>query len=193
MNTLDSILHALSESTIAREVGIPHDEVRMRFAIKSNTVGSFEEYTALLGEYYNYHFTACVSNGGRLSPGEAAGRAKEILTRHYQRRNGDVNTAYHDAHEGTNGGLRAQLDIIADALKLESTERYMRHVLDQSIPPNEWDPKVDIVRQLIAHLPAGVRSSIDADHPERYAHNYEPLIRALLAELQKTSTMFRRL
>jgi hypothetical protein len=192
MNTLDKILHALSESTIALEVSTPHDEARMRFMVKSNTVGSFEEYAKILGEYYNYHFTTCVSRGGQLSQAEAAGRAKEILARDYRKRNGDINTAYHDAHAGTNGGLRVQLDIIADALKLESTERYMRHVFDQCIPPNEWDPKVQVVEQLIAHFPASVRSSIDASHPERYAHDYEPLIRALLAELQRTTTMFRR-
>ena len=111
---IHSLLAELDERTIAQKIGIPNDEVRMRFSLPSNTVSSFDEFTRIIGDYYNTHFTACISNGGNLSTSEAASRAKELIENEYRRRNGDIVTAFNDAHEGTNGGLRYILDIISE-------------------------------------------------------------------------------
>ena len=119
MATIDLLLAALNERTIARQVGIPHDEARMRYPLRRNTVESFNDFTDLLADYYNFHFTACVSNGGALSRSEAAGRAKEILEREYRRQDGDLVTAFNDAHEGVNGGARVVLDRIAESMKAQ--------------------------------------------------------------------------
>ena len=126
MPAITSLLAALDERTIAQRVAILHDEARMRFPLRANTVPSWDQFSELIGDYYNHHFTSCVSNGGGLSRSEATGRAKEILEREYRRQNGDIVSAYNDAHDGTNGGLRLVLDKITEGLKAESVERYMR-------------------------------------------------------------------
>ena len=113
MPAIMDILEELDERTIAREVGIPHDEVRMRFALPSNTVAAFAEFEDIIAEYLNYHYGYCVAQGGTMSRSEATGRAKEIIEREYRRRRGDLVSAYNDAHDGTNGGLPAILDLIA--------------------------------------------------------------------------------
>ncbi len=128
-----------------------------------------------------------------MSTSEAAGRAKEILEREYRRRAGDVVTAFNDAHDGTNGGLRVVLDTIAESIKAESVERYIRDVFDRHVTPNEWDKKVEIVRQFINQTRAGIDPSINQDQPEEYAHNYQKLIRSYVNGLQRTSSIFRRL
>ena len=101
-------------------------------------------------------------------------------------------TAFNDAHDGTNGGLRIVLDRIAEQLKADSVERYTRDVFDRYVAPNSWEQKVDIIRQLIARFGHLLSSSIRADQPERYAANYEELIRAYVESLRKTSSVFRR-
>ena len=106
MSSINNLLAELDERTIAQRIGIPHDEARMRYSLRSNTVGSFDEFNWIIADYYTKHFTACVSHGGNLSASEAASRAKELLEREYRRRGGDIVTAYNDAHDGTNGGLR---------------------------------------------------------------------------------------
>ena len=63
MADIRSLLSALDERTIAREVAIPHDELRMRYPLRSNTVTDFDEFTDLIGDYYNHHFTSCISGG----------------------------------------------------------------------------------------------------------------------------------
>ena len=190
---IHGLLNALSEQTIAEQIGIPHDEARVRYAVNSNTVDDFDEYTRALGDYYNYHFTACVSNGGQLTLSEASGRAKELLERDYRRRNGDIVSAFNDAHDGTNGGLRAQLDIVAEGLKVESVERYIRSAFERYVAPNAWEDKVSIIAELIAHCGPHLGPSIRADQPERYAHKYDDLIRAYVNALQQASSVFRRL
>lgn len=193
MTRINAILSELDERNIARRVGIPHDEARIRYPIHSNTVSDFREFTAIIADYYNRHFIQCVSNGGTLTLSDAAGRAKEILEQHYRRQGGDLISAYNDAHDGTNGGLRAVLDIIADAMKSESVERYIREVFDIYVAPNSWEEKVEIIRQFIAACQPHLSSAIQADQPERYAQNYNELIRSYVKALQQNSSMFRKL
>jgi len=193
MVSINSLLSALDERVMARRVSIPHDEARMQHVCRSNTVSSFDEFSNILADYYNHHFTTCVSNGGALSRSEATGRAKEILEREYRRQNGDIVTAYNDAHDGTNGGLRLVLDKVAEGLKTESVERYIREVFDRHVAPNAWEDKVAIIRQFIAQCGVHLSSSIRADQPERYARDFQELIRNYVQALQRTSSIFRRL
>jgi len=190
---IQSLLEELDERTIAQRIGIPHDQARMRYQLQQNLVKSFEEFSWNIAEYYNHHYTGCVSHGGYLSTSEAAGRAKELLEREYRRRNGDIVMAYNDAHDGTNGGMRAVLDTIAEGLKAESVERYIRDVFDRYVEPNSWEQKVEIIRNFIGQCGHHLASSIRTDKPERYARDYQELITSYVDALQKTSSIFRRL
>ena len=193
MSSIKNLLAELEEKTIAQRIGIPHDEARMHYSLRSNTVGSFDEFNRIIADYYAKHFTACVTHGGSLSASEAASGAKEILEREYRRRGGDIVTAYNDAHDGTNGGLRLILDTIAEGLKAESVERYIRHAFDRYVEPNSWEQKVEIIRQFLAHCGSLLGSSIRTDRPEQYASNYKDLINSYVSALQRTSSVFRRL
>jgi hypothetical protein len=118
MAVIDSLLVALDERQIAQRIGLRHDEARMRYQLRRNTVANFDEFSDIIADYYNHHFTKCVSGGGSLLRSEAAGRAKEALEKEYRRRDGDIVTAFNDAHDGTNGGLRVVLDLLAEAKRL---------------------------------------------------------------------------
>jgi len=193
MATINSLMAELDERTIAGRVGISHDEARMRYQLNSNIVSNFSQFSNIITDYYNYHYTHCVSRGGRLPASEAYGRAKELLEREYRKRNGDIVSAYNDAHDGTNGGMRMVLDVLADGLKVEVIERYMTDIFDRYVAPNSWDDKVEIIRQFISYCGGMLSSSVVASQPQRYAHDYSALIRSYIEGLQKTSSMFRRM
>ena len=193
MAAIDNLLKALDEREMAQRIGLKHDEARMNYQLQSNTVADFDAFTDIIADYYNRHFTKCVSGGGTVSRSEAAGRAKEILEKEYRRRDGDIVMAFNDAHDGTNGGLRVILDKLAEELKIESVERYIRDMFDKHVAPNSWEDKVEIIRQFIAQCGANLASSIDARQPERYAQNFQELIRSYVQSLQTTSSIFRRL
>lgn len=192
MPSVTGLLSELDEREIAQRVGLPHDEARMRFPLHANTILDFDEFTRVIADYYDYHFTSCISGGGHLSLSEAAGRAKEILEKEYRRRQGDIVSAFNDAHDGTNGGMRVVLDTVAEGLKSDSVERYIRDAFDRHVAPNSWEDKVEIIRQFIAYCGPTLSSSVRADQPERYANNYQELIRAYVDGLRRTSTVFRR-
>jgi len=193
MGSLSSILEQLDERYIAKEIGIPHDEARMAFRLDSNTVSNIDEFTRIIGEYYNYHFGKCVSRGGKMSRSDAEGRAKEIIEREYRNHRSDFVGAFNDAHDGTNGGLRVVLDVIASHLRSESIERHIRKVLDDEVKPNSWEDKVDIIRQFMSRCGKDVSQSMDVSNPERYAGNFDSLIREYVEALKRTSKSFRRL
>ena len=127
-----------------------------------------------------------------MSRSKAESRAKTLVEQEYRRRGGDIVMAYNDAHDGTNGGLRTILDIIADGLKAESLEDHIRDAFDRYVAPNSWEQKVCIIQQFIRHCGTALSSSIRADQPESYAQNYQELIRSYADGLKATSSVFRR-
>jgi hypothetical protein len=193
MATIQSLLSALDEREIARRIGIRHDEARMRYQLQSNTVRDFDQFSAAVADYFNHHYTTCVSNGGRLSHAEAWGEGKRLLEHEYRKRRGNIVSAYNNAHDGTNGGMRVVLDTVAEGLKAEVVERYVQDVFDRHVAPNSWENKVDIIRQFVAQCGQYLSSSIKASQPERYAHDYSELVRSYVDGLQQTSAIFRRL
>lgn len=193
MGSLEAILIQLDEREIARRVGIPHDEARMAYALEKNTVKDFTEFSQVIGNYYEFHFLRCIGGGGSISDSEAEGRAKEIIEQKYRSRGSTLQGAYFDAHEGTNGGLRAILDFISEQLKYEAVERYVRKVFDDQVDPTSWEEKVHLIRQFTARCGSDLAASMDTVHPERYAKDYADLIRSYVNSLKETSSMFRRL
>ena len=193
MSVLDSMLHELDELYIAQNITRPHDEARMQYRLESITVNSDSEFDDLIANYYNYHFTKCVSGGGSLSRAEAASRAKEIIEREYRRHGKDKLDAYRDGKEGTNGGMRAILDAILEYLKAEAIEHHVRDVFDRYVAPSSWEEQTAIVGELLEKIKGPAAQGIDHAHPEKYARNYEELVRAFSEGLQRSAARLRRL
>ena len=193
MPSIKNLLAELDDKYIAQKVAKFHVHAIAHYPLKQDKVKSFDEFSWVIGDYYNYHFTTCVSNGGKLSLTEAVGRAKEILKQEYRRRGRDIVSAFYDAQNETNDGLYGILNVIAEGLKAEAVERWITEVFDRHVAPNSWEQKVDIIRQFIAYCGPAFSSSIEADYPERYANNYEELIRAYVKGLRESSSIFERL
>jgi hypothetical protein len=193
MNSAERLIRELEETNVAKEVGIEHDNARNSYLNHRNTVKDMYEFEQILSDYVNYHISKCVSKGGRMSPAEAVGLAREILDQEFRRRGGDFITAYNNAHDGVDGGLRTILDILAEGIKALSVERFIRHTFDRYVAPNDWDQKVQIIREFFEHCGTQLSSSIQTDKPERYASSYFDVIRSFLEAMRRTSSVFRRL
>ena len=91
-------------------------------------------------------------------------------------------------------------DIDADRIELY-TEPYasafrrgsVEDVFEQYVTPNSWDDKVEIIRQFIAECGPPLAATLRNEPPERYARDYETLIRSYVTALERTSSIFRRL
>ncbi|MGA2497748.1 MAG: hypothetical protein ABSH20_08405 [Tepidisphaeraceae bacterium] len=192
MPDIKLLLKELSESTMTQQVTLKHDEARLQYRPQTNVCASYAEFVAVIADYYNHHYSHCISRGARLPPAEAAARAKTLLDGIYQQHGGTIGTAFQDAKDGRNGGLRGILDAMAETLKMEAMQQYMREVLDRHAEPDNWAQKVELVRQLLKLCGAQIDPTIQANEPERYAHDYARLIATYIELMRKAASTFRR-
>jgi len=64
---------------------------------------------------------------------DAYGKVKKLLENEYRKKREDIVSAFNDAHDGTNGGLRVVLDTIAESLKAGAVENYVTSIFDRTI------------------------------------------------------------
>lgn len=190
-NELQQILDALSETAIARNVHESHDDVRAKYTLNSNKVTDEDEFYSILGDYYNYHYSTTITQGGRMSDSKATSQAKRALADAYRRKGQDAAIAFRNAQRGLDGGLRRVLDAIADEIKLEDEEDYMTGVFDRYVKPHTYEDQVEIIRQFIEHCHTLLGDEIERSRPERYADDYKDLIRAYLYSVRGIAQKFR--
>jgi hypothetical protein len=191
MSDIDALIRSLKSGAVAQNVGIDHDEARMQYRPRGNRVSSVREFERIIGDYYNQHFSRTVGSG-QLRHFEAVQRAKQILTREYRRRNKSLVNAVHDAKEGTNGGMRAILDTLADALKNESTQHYMQETLDQARELDSWHQRVDLARQFQQRYGHMLGDSVQSLPAEAFAHDFDELIQSYVQHIDEVEQQFRR-
>ena len=188
---VESLLSALNEVTIAREVGTAHDNARMAYRPALQRIDSYEAFEDLVGDYVIYHHERCVARGGQLSRAQAIGMGEAMLDQAYRREGGNKLTAFHDVRDSTNGGVRSIFDRLADAFKEEAVEFYMRRVFANHVSPEDWTGRVALMREFLNVYGHLLDPSIDLDSPERYTSKTEEIIRAYISGLRRTSNMFR--
>ena len=190
--SIQALLSDLSEQTIARKVAVPHDEARLAYRLRANTVKDWPDFERIITDYFQHHYALCVTGGGRIGRSQAAGRAKEIINQGYRRQGGDTRSAFRDCQDGVNGGLRQLLDVLCDSIKEEAVQFYTRDVFDRYLPPDDWARQKDMVAQFIRHCGVAL-PGIDPSDPGRYARDIETLVTAFVHSLRQTSTIFRKL
>ena len=174
MSALQQIRQKLEPSTVAKEVQLAHDRARISYQVRNVTVTSMEEFSSVLGDYYNHHMQA--TTGANLPDFEAQERAKEFVTSAY----GSILSAYDRAEKGLHGGLHKVLDAVADGLREDATRRYVQNVIDTYVAPNDWNEQKRLVAELVPLLGMG------NDRPaEIFAHDYRSFIDAYLKLLRE--------
>jgi hypothetical protein len=192
MSTIDNLLMEINEGAISREVGLKHDDARNHYQLRSNVVTSYDEFTRTIGDYYNFH-VSFVRGCGLMAQSDAQAKAKRIVEQAYRRNNGDIISAFRDASDSVNSGMRGILDKIAETLKFEDIEDYIKTVFDRYVQPASWEQKVEIIGQFIRKYGPVISSLVEVDRPEQYAQNYQELIRLYMENLRRCSSVFRRL
>jgi len=188
MPSISALMAELDPRSIARRVGLKHDDARSQYVPRCSRVSTYEEFAGILGDYYNYHSCRCVTRGGGFSRHQAAGRARQVVERDYRRRDQDISAAFRDARDGTNGGLRGILDTIADQLKGEAIEAHIEEILDSHVSPVDPHAQEEIVRQLFAKLEpvlGPLETDMGMSSPQYYAARYRQLIRKITDAARK--------
>lgn len=130
---VDRILGLLDSTQINRAVLQQHDVARETFTLPTMIVRDHQEFKYLITSYVEHH--ARTVGEGVPTPAAAFGEAKRILDRsfnedHYQ--DGYAH-ALQMGLDGSQGGMRAVLNAIADTLKQRALGDYLDHVYHQHI------------------------------------------------------------
>jgi len=192
MNRLDELMARLDERHIAAEVGILHDEARGQYRLKTNVVADYREYEQLLGDYCTHHHRCCSPGRGSLLRHEAIQEAKQIVQREYERKGLTPTDAFMNAQSGVEGGARAQLDLVADALKARAISLYVSQVFDDIVSPVSREERVDLIRGLIARIGQYLPEPITPEEAPFYANDYTDLVNAYVRGLRNMWHLFRR-
>lgn len=191
MRLVDRILAELSQQALAEQVTRQHDEARISYRLRANTISDFDEYQKELGSYYTYHYNRCVVPGGTMPEDHARSKAKAIIVGYYRRQDGTLVNGFNDAQDGTHG-LRQQLDIIADHLKSEAVEQKVIDVLDRYLPPSSWEAKLAFTKELLDYLNQSLPPSMQLGPPEKYAADVQQLVRMIVQARRQIANAFRR-
>ena len=192
--SIHSLIQMLDERFIASQVGIPYDQARAEYRLRSIVVRSVDEFEFILTDFYSYMQSRCMAHGGRFDPALALSAAKDLLEQSYrQQHRGTLTDALNSALTGTNSGMMGVLDTLYQAMKLQATSLYVRHVFESHMSFNSWDDKVEMLKQFFETYGRYLSPDIRRDQPERYARDVEPLIRSYTDGLRQIADEFRRL
>ena len=130
---VDRILDLIGQDHVNRHVLVKHDEARETFRSPRMVVSDHEEFKYLVTSYVEHHLKSV--GEGSPSPAAAFGQAKGILDHAFgqDRFQEGYPAALQMALDGSQGGMRAILNEIADALKSRALNNYMDHVFHQHI------------------------------------------------------------
>ena len=193
MGSIDRLLHALDELTIAQDVARHHDDARNQYRPPQNSVTNWRSFQDIIAEYYDYHFCECISHGGHLPRSKSLSRAEALIEQEYRRRNGDIVTAYKNALNEMDRGLLGVLDIISEGIKAECIREHVEEAFRREVARPEYEQKVHIIRQLFRHLGPQLSKHVQLNRPERYANDYQDIISSYVEGLRQTSSIFRRI
>jgi hypothetical protein len=193
MNELDQVLRALREDAVHLAVGALHDHLRSAYPNNARIVQTFAEFEMAIGEYLAFHEPHAMqmvqADAQAAAPRieVAIGKAKALLTEHYRQKGEDLLHAFADARRS----IRLIYDIIADRLREQHEEFLKVAVIDRLIPRDNFDMKLEFIRQMMARFPDHFRD-FDRTRPEKHVHDYDRIVRRLIRELDKFGREARR-
>ena len=192
MTIINNLMKELDEGTIARQIGSKHDNARTQYQLRTNIVDNYQSFIDLITDYYNYHFQQ-VYQCGPLSPADAEGKAKAMVNQAYRQNRGDIMSAFREARENINGGMRRVLDAICDAMKGEHIEQYIENVFDRYSDPEDFDTMTEILHQFCQKYGDHFGSILQIDKNEFYARDWKRIVRIMVDVINQAASAYRRI
>ena len=192
MTIINNLMRELDEGTIARQIGSKHDNARVQYQLRTNTVENYRSFIEVITDYYSYHFQY-IYQCGPLPPADAEGKAKALVNQAYRQHRGDIMTAFKEARDNINGGTRRVLDVMCDAMKGEHIEQYIENVFDRYADPDDFDSMAEILRQFCIKYGDHFRSVLQIDKPAFYARDWKRICRIMVDTISQAASAYRRI
>ena len=190
-NILQSLLSTLDQITLARRISFPIDSARASYVMDSITINRYEDFNDVIVSYYSHLLHHSEGTHAPIDPIANAAEALSLLERSFATKGG-LKAALAEAREGINGGLRLVLDMVTDKFKREEQEKHINCVLKSAMDPMDWETKVALMDELMRRLKHVLPPKIGSQPPERFAGQYEIIVKAYVDSINEMSFVFRK-
>lgn len=186
---LSYMLEQLSPAFIEAEITRPYDEARAKYVIESITVETNDEFLDVVTAFFSHilHHTNKIQ--GSPDQGGISAEALAVLNRTFPGKKG-YNEALSEARNGTRGGLRFLMDAMTEYLKQEAREKHILKTFKENIDPLDFVAKTRIIEEIIRLSGHFLPEHITLQPPERYALDYEEIVKAYIKSNTALESVF---
>ena len=173
-------------------IGHPIDLARATYLLDSVTVRSYNDFVDTITSFYIHLVRHTRKISEPVDRATAGAEAIALLERAFSR-NGGFNAALSESKIPVNGGLRFILDRLAEQFKMEQQEKHVNHILKSALDPLDWERKVDLMEALLKRLQSHLPADILSQSPDRFAGQYEGIVKAYVRSKDQIKSLFRSL
>lgn len=189
---LNYFLNQLNPETIEMQVTRVYDEARGRFVIDKITVENNNEFIDTLTAFYAHVCRHINSSKSHVSSAKMSDEIMNVLNKIFPGKK-KYNEALAIAKYGTHGGMRYILDIITEHLKQAARDNHILKVFKETIDPLDYQLRVSLITKLLNREKFHLPEEITSQPPERFADDYEEIIKAYSQSMSNLTTIMRRL
>ncbi len=187
---LQNIVSEISIATLTKNIGLPIDEARIRFAIDPIIIDEMGEFNLTIFAFYAH----TQKHLGRLkNPADfdiLHADAFALLNRAFVEIGG-LNAAIYESRTGVNGGMKFILDRMTDQYKSEEFQKRVTAVLKTFFDPLEFDIRVALVKDLLELLKPNLPVEIGRQPPEKFSNHYEILVKSYVNSMDQLNQTFQ--
>jgi len=188
----EQILSQINEQAFAKKYGIKIDSARASFVLNSVTVASYPEFIETVVSFYRH--LRCYLHKIPVESTETdffRSEALELLATAYEKEGGE-SAAWQKALEGIAGGMRLILDRLTEEYKRQQQEKDIRRVFTESLNRLDWNDRVKVMRSAMKRLHRFLPAEMADQPPERFARNYEVIIKTYVKNRDQFNQLISR-
>ena len=187
--TFDNVIAMINEKAFAQKYGIAIDSARGSFVLNSIMVDSYDEFADIIVSFY-VHLKRYINPNpvSSVDMDQSRDDATALLERAFHTKGG-CEAAYTQSIEGIRGGMRSVLDILTEQFKEEERREYVQRVFKDALNSLGWSDRVDFVRGAMKRLGSFLPKKIRDEPPERFARDYETIIRAYVKSMDNVNQL----
>ncbi len=160
-NSIHDIIAMLHIDVIGGEIEARHVMIRESYKIPKYVANDYEDFKAIVSNYYQYHFSMWIGAGPIMPDDMAFGEVNKILKQMPRpdskmarvqsalESEGGFVSSVKRALYGRDGGLIGVIDSIAESIKKDAVKRYVRTVFLECVNPINFDMKVKFMREYL--------------------------------------------
>jgi len=189
---LNYILKQINPDLIRSTITQVYDEARASFILNKVTVETHEEFLDYLTAFYAHIYRYTNKIDQPIDKNALDSESLNIFNKTFNDKT-KYNEALAESKNGTKGGMRYIFDIITEYLKQVAAEKHIIKIFRETIDPLEYQNRVTIIKEILYREKGNLPKELSSQPPEKYAVDYEDIIKAYAQSKTNLISILRRL